>query len=291
MRVLITGGTGQVGRFITRDLLDAGHEVTLLGRPRAEAAIPVGTAFLPWQLGVPVDLPPAAALVHAAFDHVPGAYRGGEGTDPRGFWQRNFDGSLRLFETALAQGVRRVVFLSSRAAYGETRPGATLRESDPVEPETLYGQLKHATEQALDGLQGQGLSALSLRVTGVCGLCPGFAGHKWQRLFSDYLAGTAVAPRVATEVHGCDLAAAVRLALERPEVTGLLNVSDLVLDRRDLLAQVQGLTGCPYPLPPAGDRARLAVMETDRLRALGWQPGGWARLAADLPAMCDAVHA
>ncbi|MFO1106358.1 MAG: NAD(P)-dependent oxidoreductase [Amaricoccus sp.] len=289
MRVLITGATGAVGRFITRDLLDAGYEVTLLGRARAEAAIPVGPAFLDWQLGMPVDLPPAAALVHAALDHVPGAYRGGEGADPEGFWRRNFDGSVQLFEAAMAQGVRRVVFLSSRAVYGGAQ--TVLRESDAPEPETLYGQLKHATERALAGLTRQGLSSVSLRATGVYGLCPGARGHKWQDLFATYLSGAPVAPRVATEVHGRDLAAAVRLALQRPSVTGPLNVSDLVLDRRDLLAQVRELTGCPYPLPPAADRFRLAVMATDRLRALGWQPGGLARLSADLPTMCDAVHA
>lgn len=291
MRVLITGATGAVGRFITRDLLEAGYEVMLLGRARAEAAVPVGPAFLDWQLGMPIDLPPAAALVHAALDHVPGAYRGGEGSDPAGFWRRNFDGSMRLFEEAVAQGVRRVVFLSSRAVYGAARAGAILRESDAPEPETLYGQLKHATERALDGLAGQGLSSVSLRATGVYGLCPGARGHKWQDLLADYLAGAPVAPRVATEVHGRDLASAVRLVLERPAITGPLNVSDLVLDRRDLLAEVRHLTGCPYPLPPAADRSGLAVMATDRLRGLGWRPGGLARLAADLPAMCDAVHA
>lgn len=291
MRVLITGGTGQVGRFLTRDLISAGHEVILLGgRPPAPELFPGLAGFVHWRLGDPVAPPPAAALVHAAFDHVPGAYRGGEGDDAGGFWRRNFDGSARLFDAAAGQGIRRLVFLSSRAAYGEGRAGETLREEDAVAPETLYGQLKHATEQNLSRLGAQGLAPVSLRITGVFGAAPGRADHKWRGLFARYLAGERVEPRVATEVHGADVAAAVRLTLERPDVTGLLNVSDILLDRHDLLARVRTLTGCAHPPPPRADPAALAVMATDRLEALGWRPAGLARLAADLPALIAAAE-
>ncbi len=88
-----------------------------------------------------------------------------------------------------------------------------------------------------------------------------------------------IAPRVATEVHGDDLAAAVRLALET-DARGVFNVSDLLLDRHDLLARVQALTGCPHPPPPRAAGAPPGAMATDRLRALGWRPGGTARLDA-----------
>ncbi len=291
MRVLITGGTGQVGRFVTRGLIAAGHEVILLGGRQPDPALFPGLAgFVPWRLGEPITPPPAAALVHAAFDHVPGAYRGGEGDDPAGFWRRNFDGSTRLFEAAAEQGIRRLVFLSSRAAYGESRAGATLREEDAVQPETLYGQLKHATEQALASLGSQGLAPVALRITGVFGAFPGRADHKWRGLFARYLAGAPLEPRVATEVHGADVAEAVRLTLERPEATGILNVSDLLLDRHDLIGLVRATTGCPHPPPPRADAAALAVMATDRLRALGWRPSGRARLEADLPALIAAAE-
>jgi UDP-glucose 4-epimerase len=40
------------------------------------------------------------AVVHAAFDHLPGRYRGGEGDDPARFRRINLDGSVRLFESA-----------------------------------------------------------------------------------------------------------------------------------------------------------------------------------------------
>ena len=91
----------------------------------------------PWDLADPAPrLPPADALVHLALAHVPGAYRGGEGDDPAGFRRLNLDGTLRLFDAA---GPARIVFLSSRAVYGDHRRGETLRETDAPAPDSLYG--------------------------------------------------------------------------------------------------------------------------------------------------------
>ncbi len=276
MRVLITGARGLVGRFFVADCRAAGDEVLTLGRRGAD---------IEWRLGQGGALPAADLLIHCAFDHLPGAYRGGEGSDPEGFWTRNFDGTLRLLADARAAGVTRFVFLSSRAVYD----GAPSLDEDAVlAPNSLYGRLKWETEQHLATF-GPDIRALSLRATGVCGLPPGGSAHKWQDLFADYLAGRATPPRAATEVHGTDLAAAARLLLNA-DASGPFNVSDMVLDRRDLLAEVARLTRCPYPLP-ARDTAPVRAMPTTRLRALGWSPSLWPHLRADLPAMINTDHA
>jgi nucleoside-diphosphate-sugar epimerase len=259
MHVLVTGGTGYVGRFVVEAARAAGHRVTLLGRRPAPDT-------LPWSLAdTRPRLPPADALVHAALDHAPGAYRGGEG-DPARFRRLNLDGTRALFDAAPV----RIVFISSRAVYGDRRRGETLRECDPPSPDSLYGETKLAAEQALAE------RGVSLRATGVYGGAP----HKWQDLFAAYLRGDPVPPRLATEVHGADLAAAVLLGLDAPP--GVLNVSDLLLDRHDLLARVQALTACPHPPPPRFPGPAPGIMATDRLRALGWHPGGVPRLDAFL---------
>ena len=78
------------------------------------------------------------------------------------------------------------------------------------------------------------------------------------------------------------VSAAVLVALA--EGAGVLNVSDLMLDRHDLLARVQARTGCPHPLPPRAEAPLPGRMATCRLRRLGWRPGGLPRLDAFLDA-------
>ena len=106
MRVAVTGGTGLVGRFIVNGLLRDGHEVTVMTRnPPRMGFFDGQVADLPYDLGAATpQLAGLDAIVHAAFDHIPGRYRGGEGDDAQGFLQRNLDGSLRLFEAARQAG-------------------------------------------------------------------------------------------------------------------------------------------------------------------------------------------
>jgi nucleoside-diphosphate-sugar epimerase len=262
MHVLVTGATGTVGRFLLPALAQAGHRVTTLGR----------AGDVRWTLETSTPLPPADALVHLALAHAPGRYRGGEGDDPAAFRRLNLDGTLRLFDAAHPA---RIVFLSSRAVYGDQRRGETLREPDPCTPDSLYGEVKLAAEAAL------GPRGAAVRATGVYG------GDKWDALFRAYRAGEPVPPRISTEVHGDDVAAALLLLLSSPE-TGAFNASDLLLDRHDLLARVQRLTRCPHPPPPRAEGPPPGVMATDRLRALGWRPGGLARLDAFLAEALDA---
>jgi nucleoside-diphosphate-sugar epimerase len=59
----------------------------------------------------------------------------------------------------------------------------------------------------------------------------------------------------------------------------VFNVSDIIVDRRELLEMVGEITGVAKPLPAAVDPSTLNVMSCEKLRALGWQPGGRAKLA------------
>ncbi|WP_295813206.1 NAD(P)-dependent oxidoreductase [uncultured Nitratireductor sp.] len=288
---IVSGGTGLVGRFIVEALLAAGHRVTILGRRApAEAYYSQAVAFAPMELEPTLIstalFEGADFFVHAAFDHAPGKYRGGEGDDAAGFRRRNLDGSIAVFRAARAAGVKRAVFLSTRAVYGPRPPGAMLDEIDLCHPDTLYGSVKLAAERALSEMSGDGFVGISLRVTGVYGSAGNGRSHKWATLFDDYLAGRTVAPRVATEVHGDDVGAAARLILEVPAKSlagGIFNVSDLILDRRDLLALLARESGCDNPLPDEGDISAVNAMKTDRLRALGWSPGGTALLKRTVP--------
>ncbi|SFR08490.1 NAD-dependent epimerase/dehydratase family protein [Poseidonocella sedimentorum] len=267
MRLAITGGTGLVGREIVAAARAAGHEVRLLSRPG-------------YRLGDRPVLGGIEALVHCAFDHLPGRYRGGEGEDPEGFVRRNLDGSRALFEAALAGGVGQVVFLSSRAVYRDLPGGGWLGEDTLPDPDSLYGEVKWACERALVEMDAPGFRAASLRATGVYGPGP---GHKWSALFAAFRDGQTPPPRRGTEILGADLAAAVLLLIRRG-ARGAFNASDLVVDRHDLLAEVARRLSLSTPLPPPSD-APLSRMRCDRLRALGWRPSGAAGLSRALDQM------
>ncbi|MCV3242965.1 NAD-dependent epimerase/dehydratase family protein [Mesorhizobium sp. ZC-5] len=279
---LVSGGTGFVGRFIVEHLLATGHAVAVMGR----TAPPEGVFSAPIKF-VEGTLDPARDqsmafedidfFIHAAFDHVPGKYRGGEGDDAAGFRLRNREGSAALFKAARAMGVKRTVFLSSRAVYGTQPAGAVLTEETMPHPDTLYGEMKLAAERDLRDMSGDGFCGTSLRVTGVYGPAGTGLEHKWTGLFRDYLAGRSVEPHAGTEVHGDDVAKAVKLVLEAPEkaVSGqIFNISDLLIDRRDLLSVASTVARCRHPLPSQADRAATNVMATEKIRALGWRPGG-----------------
>ncbi|WP_244618774.1 NAD(P)-dependent oxidoreductase [Rhizobium sp. 18065] len=291
--VLVTGGRGFVGRPLVNGLIEAGYGVIVAGRsepPPDWFSGPV--AFRPMMLdphrrehGLFVGV---SHVVHAAFDHVPGHYRGGEGEDPDGFWRRNVEGSRRLFEDARAAGVVRVVFLSSRAVYDGLPVEAPLREMQVEIPASLYGRSKLAVEQALADLSVDGFAGTSLRLTGVYdGLMP----NKWQVLIEDYLAGRVIKPRASTEVHSRDVSQAIRLMLDTPEhlVAGqVFNVSDLVVDRADLLRIVGQALALSHELPERAEPGRIGIMATAKISALGWRPGGRALLEETLQRI--AVH-
>ncbi len=277
MKALVSGGTGLVGRYIVEGLLSAGYAVTVGARKPPPAGLfsqPVD--FRELQLDAKLDQSGAFedidAFIHAAFDHLPGKYRGGEGKDPKRFRRMNLDGSIRLFETAKTAGVRRAVFLSSRAVYDGLEAGTVLTEDLALSPTSLYGEIKLACEQALSALSDPDFVTASLRATGVYGE---FRPNKWDDLIADALSGKPLAPRAGTEVHGADVAQAVRLMLttETSSASGQsFNISDVTADTRTILEKL-GLSA--HLVAFAALSAN--VMSTDKIRRIGWLPGGMRR--------------
>ncbi|MCY0096460.1 NAD-dependent epimerase/dehydratase family protein [Hoeflea ulvae] len=283
MKALISGGTGLVGRYIVEALLDANYEIVVGGRtPPAGGLFSKPVEFRPLSLDPdrsPGDMfADVDAFIHAAFDHLPGRYRGGEGDDPARFRRSNVEGTINLFEAAKRADVRRVVFLSSRAVYDGVPPGTRLTETLDLQPASLYGEIKLLGERALAGLNAPDFVTSGLRLTGVYGeLRP----NKWDTLFADFLAGREIPVRAGSEVHGHDVGQAVRLMLESElkKIGGqAFNVSDLVADTCDLLETLhQNNPGSPA-LPLAADKSGVAEMDTSKIRRLGWIPGGWPLL-------------
>lgn len=297
MRVAVTGATGYVGRFVVAGLMEEGHAVRVLARAGADRG--GFTAEPEWITGDLRDAAAVAALVrgvdavvHAAYEHVPGRYRGGEGNDLAGFLDANLLGSLALMQAARAAGAGRFVLLSSRAVYGRRLPGRPLDEDHPTAPDSHYGALKAALEAFTASFAADGWNACALRPTGVYGRTWPLRRSKWHPLISAMLAGQPWPhPRAGTEVHGQDVARAVGLLLRADGVAGrTFNCSDLAVSDRDVARIVQETVGGTGPLPEGRIVEAEGIMDCAALKALGMRFGGRPLLEATVAELMHAIR-
>ena len=300
MRVAITGATGIVGRFVLARLLSAGAQVRALARRGGDAR---GMAACRWVVGdmasdsaIAALLRDADALVHCAYSHVPGRYRGGEGDDRFAFWRDNLLAGVELVERARLAGVRRVVLMSSRAVFGAATASPDGVDDDvrPL-PDSHYGALKLALEAHASAFAAvDGLCCAALRPTGVYGVAQPVERSKWLDLALALRRREPLpAARLATEVHGRDVAEAVWLLLnaDAERVAGrAFNCSDLIVDSRDVMAGLANRLGIDADLPGAAENVLRHPMRTPALRALGWRPGGRPLLERTLDELAAAAE-
>ena len=301
MRVAVAGATGIVGRFVVARLCVEGAAVRALVRASSDSkGLPAEIRYVVGDMADADSLTALVdgvdAVVHCAYAHVPGRYRGGEAEDRFAFWRTNLLAGVELMERARLAGVKRLVLLSSRAVFGRDTPAADWvdDETRPV-PDTHYGALKLALEAHASAFSSaDGVCYASLRPTGVYGITQPVESSKWFDLARSIACGTALPPaRLGTEVHGADVASAVWTMLTSPAeaVAGrAFNCSDLMIDTRDVMARLARELGVPAELPePARNRVQHPMRST-ALQALGWQPGGEERLARTISELAEIVR-
>ena len=295
MIVAVTGATGYVGRFIVKKLLDEGVKVRAWRRPSSNlTGLPKNIEWIDGDLSSPDSaralVEGANGLVHAALDHTPGRYRGGEGEDAARFRRLNIEGSVALLDAARSADVERAVVLSSRAVFGRNVIGP-IRDDDPVEPDTEYGSAKVALEDYVRSAGAEGWPITALRPTGVYGIVTPIERSKWFDLVKGAVDDRVVPARSGTEVHGDDVASAVWALLSSPPdrvAGGAFNCSDIVVSNRDIVRLVHEFTGKSGPLPEEGDPPS-GIMRSDALKALGVTFGGRSVFEKTVAGFVDAI--
>jgi nucleoside-diphosphate-sugar epimerase len=298
-RVAVTGATGYVGKFVVPELARQGWAVRALVRPvTVPRGFPPTVTWVKGDLTNPLTLSELLvdtdAVVHLAYRHIPGRYRGGEGDDLAVWLHTNLTGSLKLLLAARAAGVKQIVFLSSRAVFSRTEPGRVLDENHPTWPDTHYGAYKVAVEALLRSFATvEGIVCTSVRATGVYGKIWPVERSKWWSIIQAVLAGQPVTTsRAGTEVHGDDLARTISALLAGPEhIPEIVHLSDLVVSHRQIVSLAQQAAGLSGPLPPPPEHPPQNILACPRLAELGITLGGEPLLAATIKELVAAAQA
>lgn len=296
-KYLVTGGAGYVGSVVATHLLEAGHEVTVLDDLSTgfREAVPAGAEFVEGRVHDAVKwLDPSydAVLHFAASSQV-----GESVAKPEKYWDNNVGGSMALLEAMRTAGVRKLVFSSTAATYGE--PVSTpITETDPTAPTSPYGATKLAVDHMISGeCAAHGLAAVSLRYFNVAGAYGSYGErHDPESHLIPLVLQVALGARESIAVYGedyptpdgtcvrdyihvADLADAHLLALKaaaRGEhlICNLGNGSGFSV--REVIETVRTVTGHPVPevaaTRRAGDPAVLVASAATARERLGWTP-------------------
>jgi len=171
MRVLVTGGTGYIGATAVEILLTQGYEISILDDCSMGHAdtVPAGVRFIQGSLLNPSEVADALTGCDAVM-HFAGKSLVGESVEkPDLYHSVNVDGTRILLDEMHKQSIKKIVFSSSAATYGEPKTVPILETSE-TQPTNPYG----ATKLAIDHMITQeaatrGISAASLRYFNVAG--------------------------------------------------------------------------------------------------------------------------
>ncbi len=172
MKLLVTGGAGYIGSIVASELLARGHEVVVLDNLRQghRQAVPSTATLVELDL---LDADGVRNLVGQGFDavlHFAALALVGESVSyPERYYRTNVGGTLNLLEAMVGADVKRLVFSSTCAVYGQPDE-VPIPETAPPRPTNAYG----ASKLAVDGMIGDfcrahGLGAVSLRYFNVAG--------------------------------------------------------------------------------------------------------------------------
>lgn len=306
MKVLVTGGAGYIGSHVA-SLLKQNFDVFVLddlskGHYRALKVLGLESNFIKGNSG---DIELVRQIIRDkkidAVMHFAASIEVAESVEnPLKYYRRNFENTLNLLEAMLKEGVKKFVFSSTAAVYGEPKE-IPIPEEHPQLPTNPYGETKLAVERMLKWFSAcYGLRYVSLRYFNAAG------AHPELELGEDHDPETHLIPIVLQAalglrpevkifgtdyptkdgtpvrdyIHVMDLAEAHVLALEHLLKNGesrIYNLGNgLGFTVKEVIETARKVTGrnikaIPWERRP-GDPAVL-VASSDKIKAeLGWRP-------------------
>ncbi len=278
-RVLVTGGSGFIGRHVVSQLTQAGARVRVIDlKPHPDPAVDivVGDIADPAAVGRAFDGGMDSIVHLAAETRVLKSIQ-----EPEKTFRTNVVGTNTVLEAGRAAGVTSLAFASTNAVTGPmTAP--KISESQVLNPLTPYGATKAADEMLMSAYTAvYGIRCAPIRLTNVYG--PGMQAKDSivARLMRCIRLGTEFevygdGSQIRDYVHAADVVAAMKLALTSDQWSGPMVIgSGESLSVLDVIEAVQVVTGheIAYHHGPAkaGEMPKV-VVDPSKAHAAGWSP-------------------
>ena len=178
MTVLVTGGAGYIGSHVVRLLRQRGDDVVVVDDLSSGVAANIGdTPLMELDLSQPEVIPALERLIEEydvdSVIHIAAKKQVGESAErPAWYFAQNVGGMANLLQALESAGVRKLMFSSSAATYGnpDVPPGSRMREDGPSIPISPYGETKLVCEWMMrDAAAAWGLRGVGLRYFNVAG--------------------------------------------------------------------------------------------------------------------------
>jgi UDP-glucose 4-epimerase len=303
MNVLVVGGAGYIGSHCVRQLQEAGHHAVVLDNLvyGHRAAVAPDVPFHQAELG---DEDTVGALleseqIEVVMHFAAYAYVGESVHDPLKYYFNNFVATLHLINAMLKHDVKKFVFSSTCATYGEPET-LPIVESTPQAPINPYGQTKLDVENALKWVaRANGLSFAAFRYFNAAGAASdGTIGedHNPETHLIPLVFDAATGKRANIEIFGTDYPTPDGTCLrDYVHVDDLSRAHIAVFDKlqepgtalfynlgtgtptsvREVIDAVEKVTGKKVPIVEsprrAGDPPALYADATKAKTELGWQ--------------------
>jgi len=304
MKVLVTGGAGYIGSHTVYQLIKEGHDVVVYDNLSKghKQAVAKEALFVEGDLRDGVLLAKVLrnhqieAVVHFAADSLVGESM----TEPSKYYHHNVVATLALLDTMRECQVKKIVFSSTAAVYGEPEK-CPICEDMPTTPTNVYGRTKLVIEGMLaDFSMAYGLKYVSLRYFNAAGaLAGGQIGedHAPETHLLPLILQTALGQRSAISIYGTDydtedgtcirdyihvtdLADAHVRALGHLVAGGEPRIFNLGSEQgfsvRQVIEQAKAVTGIDFTVNEAprraGDPGVLVASSAKIREELGWLP-------------------
>lgn len=289
MNILVTGGAGFIGSHLVRHLLAKGEQVTALDNLSTGLAenLPPEAKLVEMDI-LDEDLPKVVAagafdaIVHLAAQTMVDTSIKNPLLDTR----ENLLGTVHVLEAARAANVKRVIFASTAAVYGDVKEDdLPVREAQPTLPLSFYGLSKLSVEKYLEMYEKlYGMEYVVLRFANVYGERQGDGGEGGViSIFAKAVAeGRDITiygdgEQTRDFVYAGDIAEGILAALRTEEVNAAYNLSTQtetsLRELVSLLAEIRGREIVPkYGAEREGDIYKSMLSNSRARRGLDWQP-------------------